>query len=270
MATFRVTKTSNYSVMSNYHLDDNRLSLKAIGLLSFMLRLPNDWRFNTEWLAKQHKDGVDSVRSGVKELEDLGYITRRQLHNADGTLGPMEYEVFEVPPGTDQPPSRDFPVTVEPSRDFPVTEKPSTENPRLPNTIEPSTEELSTIPPIVPPQGDRRESRRRSKEPKSQPDHRPEKFAAFWKAYPKHKSKDDAIRAWDKLAPNDELLVTMARALKRQLQSEDWRRGIGIPYASTWLNGRRWLDEEDHLPAMSQNTAGPDDRYTGEVPELWT
>lgn len=106
-------------------------------------------------------------------------------------------------------------------------------------------------PPIVP-QGDKRR-----REPKKQADHNPERFARFWKAYPRGEKKHEAIRAWDRLAPSDELCDTMAKALKRQMQSEDWQRGIGIPYASTWINQRRWEDEvKDVAPAPEMDTRG--------------
>ena len=72
----------------------------------------------------------------------------------------------------------------------------------------------------------------------------PERFAAFWAAYPCGKSKQAAIAAWDKLKPDELLLREMARGLQRALASRQWQAGIGIPYASTWLNQRRWEDEE--------------------------
>ena len=88
------------------------------------------------------------------------------------------------------------------------------------------------------------------------PDWKPERFADFWAAYPCGRSKQAAIKAWDKLKPDDALLVVMARALKRQMASEEWQRGIGIPYASTWLNNRRWEDEDKPLPTRTQSAQG--------------
>ncbi len=91
---------------------------------------------------------------------------------------------------------------------------------------------------------------------KKAPDWRPERFAAFWKSYPRGESKQAAITAWDRLRPDDRLLIDMARGLKRQMQSEAWQRGIGIPYASTWLNNRRWEDE-DHGGAAQTPAPAP-------------
>ena len=102
---------------------------------------------------------------------------------------------------------------------------------------------VDTIPPIIPPQGDGEKPSKRRRERKDAPDHKPERFAGFWKVYPRGENKQAAIRAWDKLKPSDELIDTMAKALKRQLASEEWQRGVGIPYASTYLNQQRWTDE---------------------------
>lgn len=84
---------------------------------------------------------------------------------------------------------------------------------------------------------------------KKQPNHKPDRFQRFWEFYPRSESKQAAIRAWDRLRPSDALIDEMAKALKRQMQTEEWQRGIGIPYASTWLNNARWTDE---LPANQQ------------------
>lgn len=102
---------------------------------------------------------------------------------------------------------------------------------------------VDTIPPIIPPQGDGEKPSKRRRESKDAPDHKPERFAGFWKLYPRGENKQAAIRAWDKLKPSDEMIDTMARALRRQVASEEWQRGIGIPYASTYLNQQRWTDE---------------------------
>lgn len=108
----------------------------------------------------------------------------------------------------------------------------------------------SNIPPKAP-QGGRR---RRESKAKSQPDWKPERFAKFWDFYPRGESKQAAINAWDKLKPDDALIDTMATALVTQMQREDWTRGIGIPYASTWLNQRRWEDEAKAIPSASDKT----------------
>ena len=153
MAVFRVEKTRNYTVMSNHHLRDKSLSLKAKGLLSLMLSLPEDWDYTTRGLAYICKDGVDSICATVRELEGAGYIVRARERHADGTLGGIEYTILEQPKEPEAP-KREKPVQVEnagdaPKRAFPeqvkpVLGKPEQENPAQLNIEEQSKEELNT------------------------------------------------------------------------------------------------------------------------------
>ena len=87
MAVFRIEKTRDYTVMSNHHLRNTNLSLKAKGLLSLMLSLPENWDYTTKGLAHICKDGVDSICAGVRELEEQGYVIRERIRNASGQLG---------------------------------------------------------------------------------------------------------------------------------------------------------------------------------------
>ena len=259
MAVVRVEKSSNFTVMSNYHLDDRSISLKAIGLLSKMLRLPPDWDYTITGLAEICLEGKGAIRSAIEELEAAGYIERRQTRSEDGSFSDNEYIVYEyphnIPPIEKQPLSKN-PTTENPTTGNPMTENPSSENCTQINTN--ITKDLNTNPPKAPQRG------RARREPKQEPDWKPERFAAFWSSYPRGESKQAAIAAWDKLRPSDELLVIMAKALKRQMQTEQWQRGIGIPYASTWLNQRRWEDEGGKpVPSGPVGPAG------GELP-VWT
>ena len=227
MPVIRVEKQDNYTSMSNYHLRDKRLSLRAIGLLSKMLSLPPDWDYTVSGLAAICKEGRDAVRGAMMELETTGYMVRQQTHTQSGTFGKNDYIVYERP-------------LVSPLTEYPSTVEPSTAEPLTGNAAQLSTDlskDLSNTPPIVPQRG------RARKEPKKAPDWKPDRFAAFWEYYPRGESKQAAIAAWDKLRPDDELIATMGKALKRQKQTETWQRGVGIPYASTYLNQRRWEDE---------------------------
>lgn len=113
MAVFRIEKTRDYTVMSNHHLRNTDLSLKAKGLLSLMLSLPEEWDYTTKGLARICKDGVDSICAGVRELEDHGYVVRERVRNANGQLGAIEYTILEQP----RPP--------EPKREKPEQENPA-------------------------------------------------------------------------------------------------------------------------------------------------
>ena len=164
MAVFRIEKNKNYTVMANYHLRDISLSLKAKGLLSLMLSLPEDWDYTTKGLACICKDGVDSICSTVKELEKAGYVQRRRLRNELGHLTEIEYTILEKPVRTASseesalpdssskvgtPPKRekpvlDYPVLDNPELAFPEQEEPEQENPAQLNIQESITEKLNT------------------------------------------------------------------------------------------------------------------------------
>lgn len=116
---------------------------------------------------------------------------------------------------------------------------------------EQSLPEVTT--PYSPPEGDGR--KRKRKEPKAEPDWKPERFAKLWALYPCGKSKQAAIAAWDSLRADDDLLEAMGHALVKQMASEEWQRGVGIPYLSTWLNQRRWEDE-DRAPQRPPDGGG--------------
>ena len=97
MAVFRVEKNHNYTVMSNYHLRDTHLTLKAIGLLSKMLSLTDEWDYTTRGLAAICKEGVDAIGAALKELESHGCLVRRQLRDSRGRITDTEYTIYESP-----------------------------------------------------------------------------------------------------------------------------------------------------------------------------
>ena len=227
MAVFRVEKSTHYTVMSNYHLSDPKLSLKAVGLLSKMLSLPENWDYTIRGLTYICREGRDAIQAAIAELEAAGYIRRQQRHDKNGKFGGNEYVIYESP----------------------LPENPSTENPLTENPPQLNTKEinyLNNTPPIVPPTGETpAPSRKRTRKPKEAPDWKPERFEKFWEAYPKGKSKQAAIRAWDALKPDDATLRNMAIGLMRDMGSDQWKDPHYIPHASTWINQRRWEDEPD-------------------------
>ncbi|MBE6081421.1 helix-turn-helix domain-containing protein [Acidilutibacter cellobiosedens] len=133
MAVFRVEKTRDYTVMANHHLRNTELSLKAKGLLSLMLSLPENWDYTTKGLSCICKDGIDSINATVKELEAHGYITRRRIRNEKGQLTTIEYTIFEQPQSldtTDVPPKRENPILDKPMLENPILENPILEKPK--------------------------------------------------------------------------------------------------------------------------------------------
>ena len=138
MAVFRIDKTRDYTVMSNHHLRNTELSLKAKGLLSLMLSLPDNWDYTTKGLACICKDGVDSICAAVRELEEHGYVIRERVRGANGQLGSIEYTIREKP--AEPSPERENPVQVKPILENPVLGKPEQENPAQSNKDKSNTD----------------------------------------------------------------------------------------------------------------------------------
>lgn len=139
---FRVEKTANFTVMSNTHLKDRRLSYKSKGLLSVILSLPPDWDYTITGLAVIASDGVDSVKTAIKELERYGYVTRAQLRDERGRMSQNEYRVYENP--------ADNPDYVQPEQETPA-EKPSCSSPRKQSffSVSPSAEKPAAVTPTA-------------------------------------------------------------------------------------------------------------------------
>ena len=157
MAIFRVKKTRDFTIMSNHHLRDKKLSLKAKGLLSLILSLPEDWDYTLKGLSYICKEGIDAVRMAVKELEDAGYIERRRFRNEKGQLKSIEYIIHEIPE-TEQEDTQEEPKSensmqepdfCEPILENQIEEAPTSEIPMLGkatqlNTNIQNTKEINT------------------------------------------------------------------------------------------------------------------------------
>ena len=142
MAVFRIERTRDYTVMSNHHLRNANLSLKAKGLLSMMLSLPEDWNYTTRGLAKICKEGVDAIGAALRELEAAGYIVRHKLRDRQGRISDTEYVIYEQPQL--RKPDTDSPDTENPYMDKPDTEKPAELNIEKSNTQKTITQGAST------------------------------------------------------------------------------------------------------------------------------
>lgn len=132
MSVIRVNKTANYTVLSNYHFKEKKMSLKAKGLLSLMLSLPDTWNYSISGLVSLSKDGKDSVMSALGELEEFGYLTRVRTTDSKGKFTGVEYNIYE-----------------QPQEKKPVAEKRNSvktyeENPQLLNTNKSNNKELNT------------------------------------------------------------------------------------------------------------------------------
>ena len=125
MAVFRVERTAGYTVMSNHHLRNKDLSLKAKGLLSQMLSLPEDWDFTLAGLSYINREKIDAIREAIRELEKAGYVVRTRERDGKGRLRGADYVIYEQP----QQSESDFPVLDDPMLENSTLEKPMLENP---------------------------------------------------------------------------------------------------------------------------------------------
>ena len=126
MPVFRVERNTGYTVMSNHHLRNKELSLKAKGLLSQMLSLPEDWDYTLAGLSYINREKIDAIREAVKELEKAGYIVRSRERDEKGRLRGADYIIYEQPTEEqtdgEQPPILDYPILENPTLDNPTLE----------------------------------------------------------------------------------------------------------------------------------------------------
>lgn len=250
----RIERDEGYTILPNGLLRDSRLSLKTKGLFCMMLSFPGNWSYSVGGLCAVCGAGRDTVRGALRELEAAGYLEREQEHAANGRFGSTVYTLHTVSslPQTENPST----AGEAPQTDLPSSEKPTSENPPQQNKDYNNTPYSPPTPPEgggggrpaagrMTPQGEGRQVRKRT-------GHDPDGtlFAAFWAAYPRKAAKDKALRAWRRLNPDEALCQRMAEALERCKASREWRKegGAYIPYPATWLNGRRWEDEDAPLP----------------------
>ena len=151
MAVFRVERNTGYTVMSNHHLRNKELTLKAKGLLSQMLSLPEDWDYTLKGLSFINREQIDAIREAVRELERAGYIVRSRERDAKGRLRGADYVIYEqpqLPPAPDLP-TLENPTLENPTQENPTLEKPTQENPTqlnkdIPKTNLPTKEKSNT------------------------------------------------------------------------------------------------------------------------------
>ena len=133
MAVFRVERNKGYTVMSNHHLRNKELTLKAKGLLSQMLSLPEDWDYTLAGLSQINREKIDAIREAIKELERAGYIVRSRERDEKGRLRGADYVIYEQP---HTEPTPDLPTLENPTLDNPTQEKPMLEKPTLENPMQ--------------------------------------------------------------------------------------------------------------------------------------
>lgn len=150
MPVFRVEKTRDFTVMCNHHLRNRNMSLRAKGLLSLMLSLPEEWDYTLKGLSRISMEGVDAIRTVIRELEELGYLERHRKRNEKGQLKDIEYIIHERPVvnehESDKPifdaPAPDAPVLENPTLDTPISEQTTQLNTNISNIKESNTDDI--------------------------------------------------------------------------------------------------------------------------------
>lgn len=255
MGEIEIREKRPYTIVCNDLIMDSRLRLQTRAVLILMLSRPPDWDYSIRGMAAIAGITKDTMSKMFHELESAGYVKRKKQLREGGRFATGGYIVSDTPEllkddEMQEPPCPKIQDTVE-EAESPCPNSSYTVSSYTKNYDELNNKQVSKeqdIPP-KPPKGS---TRRKNK---SRPDWKPERFEGFWHLYPRGENKQGAIRAWDKLEPSDELIATMGKALLRQLQSPAWKDGIGIPYASTWLNNARWTDT-DKQPTIAGNTGG--------------
>ena len=140
MEHFDVEKIKGYTITPNFHQRDKTISLRAKGLLSQMFSLPDDWDYTLRGLAHINLDGIDAIRTAIKELEKAGYIKRTRIRDENGRLRGTKYKVYATP----RPPTSDSPTLENPTQVKPTQEEPTQANPTQLNIDITSKEESNT------------------------------------------------------------------------------------------------------------------------------
>ena len=238
-----------FTVLYKSAIRDTRLSFEMLGFLTYMLAKPPDWESTISGMAKERGVGLAQVRRLVGLLEKAGYLLREQAHDDGGKFAKNVYVLQEKPPLSRNQYDGE-PLKSPLSGNADIGETRQREKPLSVSATQSKNVETKAYnnPPYSPPKGDGAEPRKQRS--KTTPTWKPERFEGFWAYYPRGENRMGAVRAWDRLKPDDALIETIGRALQVLKASPAWRDGVGIPYAATFLNGRRWEDATAKRPAQ--------------------
>jgi len=279
MAVFRTEKVSDYAVIAKHHLKNRTLSYKAKGLLTFMLSVPPDWDWSLAGLATLASDGIDGVRSGIKELERQGYLSRRRIRDPNGRLGDIEYTIHEIPPHPNEPhggePAKPTPTGGKPTQERPILENPTLAMPPSAKPILdfPTQENSAQAKPTqgLPTQKNPMQcsnevlsiNQFNTKEPSNKNTQQAEclkvetargaetsanhtmtlaeqQFELFWQLYPRKAGKKAARKAWLDINPDDAMVLIITKAIG--IANQYWQhQGISLNHIP---HPATWLNEE--------------------------
>lgn len=223
MAIKRTKRETNFTMMSNVGLRDKRLSFKAKGLLAYMLSLPDDWVFYEEEITKHSTDGKQSVRTGLKELQQLGYLIKNQSREK-GKFAKVDWLLYDEPGNVDI--QVFIPQTEKRSTDNPPTENPPTENQPLLSTN--VTKDLN-----------KQITNKTANQDSSVSD-----FEAVWKLYPNKKGKPVALKAYKRAIKNGVTNEVIKNGVEQYVMEIERKRIAAeyVKHGSTWFNQECWAD----------------------------
>lgn len=227
MAVIRVNKTSDYTVMSNTHLREKEMSLKAKGLLSLMLSLPEEWDYSINGLCAICRENQTAIKSTLKELRQFGYlvITKRMPNETETGRIEYEYSIYEKP--------QKQAIEKQEIENLPI------ENQGVENQGQLSTDESIT---------------KKKKTKKINTKDITSEFEILWKLYPNKKGKDKALSSYIKARESGESKEKIETGIKNYAEECKIKKTPKqfIQHGSTWFGNSRWNDEYDLTPDASQ------------------
>lgn len=244
MATFRVSKDKNYTTINNTGLRDERLTWKAKGILAYILSLPDDWVFYMEEVAKHSKDGIASLKAGMKELKECGYVKRFPIKGEDGKIHRWETIIYEVPQ-VEKPLVENLPVESLQVENLPV------ENQLLLSTNILSTNILST---------NNTNSPQKKGPRKNVSEGYSEDFENLWKTYPKKIDKKQGYKSFNAAIKKHsfEVIMSGVKGYADQIKRNGTETKF-VKHASTFFNNECYLEYVEKpkppVPNKSKQTA---------------
>jgi hypothetical protein len=226
MAVYRINKTKDYTIIGNFHLREKEMSLKAKGLLTLFLSLPDDWDYSVMGITSLVKENSGTVNRIMQELEHFKYLTRTRLFKEDGKFKTWQYDIYE-----------------KPYVEKPYVENAYVENAYVENATQLNTKEVITKKPNI---------------KNTKKENLDNLFNKFYEEYPKKKSKGNVEKWFLKNKPSEELVNKMIEKVNILKKTSDWKKENGkyIPYPSTWLNAKGWEDEITNVDETYNMTEG--------------
>jgi len=196
--------------------------MRSLGLLVRLLSRPDNWKTNSDTLAREFRCGREQMRSVINELVDAGYMVLQKVQDDKG-LWTSQWSVYDSP--------------------ISMAEKPT---PGKPYVGEPNVGALGPITRTDLPSTDTKMVKSKTNTVDQE-----DAFNIFWKNYPRKTNKGFARKVFYKLNPDEPLVRRMLNAIELQSRSEQWKNSQYIPHPSTWLNGERWEDEVTSIKQTS-------------------